>query len=117
MNKLLSASLAAVLALASALAAAQQAGAGSAENGKRLYVQDGCYECHGYVGQGGAAGARLAPWWMDAQALIAYVRHPAGQMPPYTEKVIGDRDLADMAAYLKSIPAPKAAKDIPLLSQ
>ena len=23
------------------------------ENGKRLFMRDGCYECHGYTGQGG----------------------------------------------------------------
>lgn len=117
MKRILTGGIAAALVLVPAFVAAQQGSAGNADNGKRLYVQDGCYECHGYAGQGGAAGARLAPWSMDAQVLIAYVRHPAGQMPPYTEKVIGDRDLTDVAAYLKSIPAPKAAKDIPLLSK
>ena len=30
--------------------AAQQAISGNAENGKRLFVKNGCYECHGYVG-------------------------------------------------------------------
>jgi len=115
MMRILPGGLAAVLALAPVLALARQGEAGNAEAGKRLYVQDGCYECHGYVGQGGAAGVRLAPWSMDAQVLIAYVRHPAGQMPPYTEKVMSDRDLADIAAYLKSIPAPKGVNDIPLL--
>ena len=37
------------------------AGAQDAENGKRLFVRNGCYQCHGYAGQGGSAGARLAP--------------------------------------------------------
>ena len=32
------------------LAMAQNAG--NAENGKRLYLKNGCYECHGTVGQG-----------------------------------------------------------------
>jgi len=108
--------IAGVLVLAPMLISAQQGGAGDADNGKRLYVKNGCYECHGYAAQGGAAGARLVPWSLDTQVLIAYVRHPAGQMPPYTEKVMSDRQLADVAAYLKSIPAPKPAKDIPLLS-
>jgi cytochrome c len=40
------------------------------ENGKRLYVRDGCYECHGYAGQGGA-GVRLAPKVLPIAALIA----------------------------------------------
>ena len=91
--------------------------AASAENGKRLFVKDGCYQCHGYQGQGGAAGARLAPRPIVLAALIAYVRHPTGQMPPYTSKVLSDADLADIHAYLSSIPTPPPAKNIPLLNQ
>jgi mono/diheme cytochrome c family protein len=35
---------------------------GNAENGRRLYVRYGCYECHGFEGQGGgSAGPRLGP--------------------------------------------------------
>ena len=56
--------------------------AANADNGKRLFVKDGCYQCHGYQGQGGAAGARLAPRPIVLAALTAYVRHPTGQMPP-----------------------------------
>ena len=72
---------------------------GNVENGKRLYLKDGCYECHGYAGQGGA-GARLAPNVLSAANLIKYVRHPAGTMPPYTTKVASDADLTDIRAYL-----------------
>ncbi len=86
------------------------------ENGKRLYVRDGCYECHGYAGQGGA-GARLAPKVMATPALIAYVRHPSGAMPPYTAKVASDADLADIRAFLASLPAPPPLNSIPLLNQ
>ena len=91
--------------------------AANADNGKRLFVKDGCYQCHGYQGQGGAAGARLAPRPIVLAALTAYVRHPTGQMPPYTSKVLSDADLADIHAYLSSIPAPPPVKDIPLLNQ
>jgi mono/diheme cytochrome c family protein len=87
------------------------------DNGKRLFVKDGCYQCHGYQGQGGAAGARLAPRPIVLAALTAYVRHPTGQMPPYTSKVLSDADLADIHAYLSSIPTPPPVKDIPLLNQ
>ena len=38
-------------------------------------------------------------------------------MPAYIDKVITDQELADIWAYLKSMPAPKAAKDIPLLNE
>lgn len=88
-----------------------------AAHGKTLFVKDGCYQCHGYQGQGGAAGARLAPKPIVLIALTAYVRHPTGQMPPYTSKVLSDADLADIHAYLSSIPAPPPAKSIPLLNQ
>jgi mono/diheme cytochrome c family protein len=86
------------------------------DNGKRLYTRDGCYECHGYAGQGGA-GARLAPKVLPTSALIAYVRHPSGAMPPYTNKVASDADLADIRAFLASLPAPPPLNSIPLLNQ
>jgi mono/diheme cytochrome c family protein len=38
-------------------------------------------------------------------------------MPPYREAVLSDADLADIYAYLQSIPQPKEVKDIPLLQQ
>jgi ubiquinol-cytochrome c reductase cytochrome c subunit len=91
---------------------------GNAENGKRLFVKNGCYQCHGYAGQGGGAGAKLAPRPLPLAALIAYVRHPApGGMPIYSPKVMSDAELTDVWAYLKSIPDAPPAKSIPLLSQ
>ena len=51
-----------VLAAAGLLLGAYPASAqGNAENGKKFFVKNGCYQCHGYAGQGGSAGARLAP--------------------------------------------------------
>ena len=89
---------------------------GNAESGKRLYMKNGCYQCHGTVGQGTIAGARIGPPPLSAQGLIRYVRRPAGQMPAFTEKVMSDRELTDVYAYLKTIPPPKPSKDIPLLN-
>ena len=97
--------------------AAAQTRAGNADNGKKLFVKYGCYTCHGYQGQGGGAGAKLAPRPISAAALIAYVRHPSGSMPPFTAKVASDADLTDIQAYLAGVPAPPPAKDIPLLNQ
>jgi mono/diheme cytochrome c family protein len=89
---------------------------GNVANGKRLYLKDGCYECHGYAGQGGA-GARLAPHVLSAANLIKYVRHPAGAMPPYTAKVVSDAELTDIRAFLASLPEPPPLKSIPILNQ
>jgi mono/diheme cytochrome c family protein len=90
---------------------------GDAAKGKQLFVNNGCYQCHGREGQGGAAGARIAPRPVPLKVMIAYVRHPTGQMPPVTAKVVSDADLADIYAFLKTIPEPKPVKDIPLLNQ
>ena len=99
-----------------AVAACAQDATGNPENGKRLFMRNGCFECHGTVGQGTLAGARIGPPPLNAQGVIRYVRRPAGQMPAFTEKVMSDQELTDVYAYLKTIPPPKAAKDIPLLN-
>lgn len=89
---------------------------GSAENGKKLFLRDGCWECHGYAGQGSRDGARIASTALNAQGLIRYVRRPSGAMPAYVDKVITDQELTDIWAYLKTLSGPKPVKDIPLLN-
>jgi mono/diheme cytochrome c family protein len=96
-------------------ASAQPAPPGNAQNGKKIFAAYGCYECHGYEGQGGSAGARLAPRPIAFAAFSKYVRHPTNQMPPYTTKVVTEQELADIYAYLQSIPVPPPAKSIPQL--
>jgi len=103
---------AALALVSSILLLGQDAGAG-----KKLFSKYGCYECHGTQGQGTTAGARLAPKPIPLAALISYVRQPTGQMPPYTNKVVSDAELADIRAYLASIADPPPAKNIPLLNQ
>jgi mono/diheme cytochrome c family protein len=95
---------------------AQAAPPGNAENGKKIYSSYGCYQCHGYAAQGGA-GARLAPRPIAFATFSRYVRRPTGQMPPYTAKVVSDQELADMYAFLLTIPAPPAANTIPILAR
>ena len=91
--------------------------AANADNGKRLYTSYGCYECHGREGQGSPfSGARLAPRPMELRLFIAYVRQPTGQMPPYTSKVVPDAELADIRAFLNTVPLPPPVKSIPLLN-
>jgi mono/diheme cytochrome c family protein len=113
MNRLI---LLASFAAVSIIPAIGQTPAGDAANGKRLFLRDGCYECHGYAGQGGAAGARIATIGLNPQGLIRYVRAPGGAMPAYTDKVITDQELTDIHAYLQTMAKAKPAKDIPLLN-
>ena len=99
------------------IAAAQSTPSGNAESGKRLFMKQNCYYCHGTTGQGGRDGARIAQTALNLQGLMRYVRKPTGGMPAFTEKILSDQELTDIYAYLKSLPAAKAAKDIPLLDQ
>jgi mono/diheme cytochrome c family protein len=94
--------------------------AASAEKGKVAYMKYGCWQCHGTEGQGSAitsAGKVLAPDPMPLETFVAYVRSSDRAMPPYSEKVLSNEDLADMHAYLASIPKAKDYKSIPLLNQ
>ncbi len=101
---------------AASAAKSQSSDAASIARGKKLFVSYGCYECHGRAAQGGV-GPRLGPDPLPLSFIEKYVRHPTASMPPYTEKTVSDRDLADIYAYLKSLPEPPKAKDIPLLNQ
>ncbi len=90
---------------------------GNAQRGKQIFQSYGCYECHGREAQGGAGtGPRLAPHPMPFDTLAKYVRQPTGEMPPYTSKVVSDRDLADIYAFLSAQPQPPQAKSIPALN-
>ena len=88
---------------------APAAPAGNVETGKKLWVSVGCWQCHGYEGQGGAAGSRLSARNLPFAGFSAYVRRPTNQMPPYTEKVVSNTDLGHIFAYVNSRPAPPQA--------
>ena len=91
----------------------------STSKGERLYNDYGCYECHGLQGQGSAStgGARLGPPRIPLSAFVSYIRQPAGEMPPYTAKVLSDVDASNIYDFLKSVPPPPPLKNISLLNQ
>ena len=110
--------LAAMLAVAGSIlspAIAQRAAPSSIAPGRQLYVSQGCAECHGYSGQG-TVGSRLAPNLIPRDLFGRQLRNPRGVMPIYTAKVLSDADVADLYAYLSSIPAPPPVAKIPLLN-
>src|SRR5579883_1826815 len=99
--------------------AAQKAPAapsGNAQHGKAVYTAVGCYECHGRDGQGGAGtGPKLGPNPIPFTAFVYQLRSPRDEMPPYTAKVLSDSDVADIYAFLQSLPEPPKAESAALL--
>lgn len=87
------------------------------ERGKELFKRDGCSECHGSQGQiASRAGPALTLTLSPFEQFASYVRQPSRSMPTYAEKVLSDQDMADIYAFLKTVPAPTSPKAIPLLS-
>jgi mono/diheme cytochrome c family protein len=90
--------------------------AGDIQNGKKLYISYGCFECHGRQAEGTSVGGpRLGPNPIAFPAFSKYIRQPTGQMPPFTAKVTSDADLTDIYAFLQSLPHPAKADSIPAL--
>ena len=92
---------AAVLALCAGAASSQTtATAGDSVRGKKIYASYGCYQCHGYQGQGSNAGPKLAPGPLPFEALDRQLRKPRDRMPVYTQATTSGQDVADIYAYL-----------------
>ena len=109
--------LIAMLATGATMLAQTTTPAGNTENGKKLFLRDGCWECHGYAGQGSRDGARIANTALTNVQFTRYIRRPTGAMPAYIDRILSDSEANDIWAYMKSIPASKPAKDIPLLNE
>ena len=81
------------------------AAASSIEKGRLGFVRVGCAQCHGREAQGSpTTGPRLGPGGLPYPAFARYVRAPRLQMPPYTEKILPDAELADLYAFVQSRP-------------
>ena len=94
--------------------------AGNVAKGKQAFKQFGCYACHGFSGHGGLspaqrAGPRVATNPRPFPAFVSYVRQPAGRMPAYGNQIT-DAELADIYAFLKSVPPSPDPKNISLLN-
>ena len=101
-------------------ARAQSPASGDAANGQRIYLADGCFECHGRAGQGGGflgPVPALARVEMPAESFVAFLRDAPNDMPTYSASVLSDKEATDIYAFLQSLPGRKPVKDFPLLNQ
>jgi len=107
------------LAVFDAPARAQDAPSGDAANGKRVYLASGCMYCHGRAGQGGAMNypaPPLAKTEVPFDGFKGVLRQSLRDMPAYIEAVLPDKDVADIYAFLQSLPGRRPAKDIAILN-
>jgi mono/diheme cytochrome c family protein len=100
-------------------ARAQDAPQGDAVNGKRIFLAVGCMYCHGRAGQGGAMNypaPPLAKTELPFDGFKGVLRQSLRDMPAYVEAVLPDKDVADIYAFLQSLPGRRPAKDIAILN-
>jgi mono/diheme cytochrome c family protein len=102
-----------------AAALAQDAPNGDAANGKRLYLADRCFTCHGRVGEGGAYNTPapiLAHTALPFEGFKGQIRDPANDMPAFPPALLSDKDITDIYAFVRSLPGPGSPKDYPILN-
>jgi ubiquinol-cytochrome c reductase cytochrome c subunit len=94
-----------------------QSSASDIERGRALYMENGCFSCHGTVGQGSdrSGAPKLAPDPYPYEAFRALVRTPRETMPRLDVKHVSDEQLQLMHRFLASLPKGASAKDIPVL--
>lgn len=99
-----------IAVLATGVAGAQDDG-----SGRGLFTANGCFQCHGYEGQGGAAGPRIAPSPYPFEAFAVLVRRPANTMPAYAPSVLSEQDLRAIYDYVRAVAEPPPLEDISAL--
>lgn len=72
--------------------------------GATLYVTFGCVGCHALEGRGGAVAKAIAG--VDPQLLAQKLRQGTAGMPPFSTGGLTDAQLAEISAYLRSLPVP-----------
>jgi mono/diheme cytochrome c family protein len=100
-------------------ARAQDTPPGDAAEGKRLFLADGCFLCHGRAGEGGALNGPapiLAKTQLPFEGFAGQVRQPINDMPAYSEQVMSEKQIADIYAFVQSLPGRRPIKDVPILS-
>jgi mono/diheme cytochrome c family protein len=109
----------AAVVLGATSAQSQDAPAGDAAHGRVVFLKEACFTCHGRVGEGGAYNGPapvLAQTVLPFEGFQAQIRNPVNDMPAYSDAVLSDKDIADIYAFVKSLPGPRSPKDFPILN-
>lgn len=84
-------------------------------DGYREYVEMGCWQCHGFQGQGGPSPKLVGPL-MPYDGFANQVRLPRNVMPAYSPNILSDETLRQIYSYLQNVPESPDPSEIPLLS-
>jgi mono/diheme cytochrome c family protein len=88
---------------------------GDVQNGKKLYMTSGCFECHGTVAQGSPRTGPMLLTPRPFEGFLRQLRRPSNEMPPYLAKVLSDQQVADIYAFIQTLPKPVDYKTIKIL--
>ena len=122
-NKRIAAAVFGVAVLCAGVFAAAQAQdappSGDAAKGKKVFLTIGCFTCHGSSGQGGSYNGPapiLAHTMLPFDGFKGQIRNPADDMPAFSSAVLSDQDIADIYAFVETLPGPSSPKDIAILN-
>ena len=91
----------------------QEEGAvGNAANGQSLFFEMGCNVCHGDRGEG-LVGPTIAMTVVPLDRVITQYREPLEAMTAFPPDQVSDEEIADIYAWLQTVPRPPDADVIP----
>ncbi len=91
----------------------QEEGAiGNPANGQNLFFSLGCNVCHGDQGEG-LVGPTIAMTIVPLDRVVEQYREPLEAMTEFPPDQVSDEEIADIYAWLQSVPRPPEADIIP----
>lgn len=91
----------------------QEEGAvGNPANGQNLFFSLGCNVCHGDTGEG-LVGPTIAMTIVPLDRVITQYREPLEAMTEFPPDQVSDQEIADIYAWLQTVPRPPQADIIP----
>lgn len=75
---------------------------GELEEGRKLYISQGCVNCHGGTGEGGT-GSTLSGISRTLKEVQEQMRTPSGMMPSYGPEKITDEQIRVLYSYIRSL--------------
>ena len=86
----------------------EEGAVGNPVNGQRLFFELTCNVCHGDNGQG-VVGPTIAQTVVPYERVVQQYREPLDEMQTFTPEQVSDEEIADIYAWLQTVPRPPDA--------